>query len=384
VESVVILLSPRHANDCRQEAFMLPYCALVIALIPAEIHFTPLSGATKFEVVADLPPKLAAKLAAAKIDQEAGQAVLEVRLVQSGKEGPPMLGTYLVRKEQLVFDPRFGLQPEKTYRARLRLPGEKPVELDYTVPARAAAPAPEVVGVWPTAKAVPANMLRFYVQFSRPMRGGSEIFDQIQLVDASGKIVEEPWLRDELWNEDGSLLILYIHPGRIKWGVLLRLLMGPVLHPDRAYNLVIRESMRDADGRRLGKDFVKAFRTAPENRARIDLSKWRLEAPERGTRAALNLAFPAPVDHLGLERYLKVMDGHGDLVPGKIEVAQQGCSWSFVPVVAWADQAYTLKVDERLEDIAGNTPTRPFDVDLEAPVPAPQRLTFSFKPRSQR
>src|SRR5207247_2423961 len=81
------------------------------------------------------------------------------------------------------------------------------------------------------------------------MRGGEEIFQHIQLLDRDGKAVTDPWLPDELWDETGTQLTLYIHPGRIKWGVLLRLLLGPVLEPDRVYTLVVGEGVLDADGR---------------------------------------------------------------------------------------------------------------------------------------
>jgi hypothetical protein len=38
-------------------------------------------------------------------------------------------------------------------------------------------------------------------------------------------------------------------------------------------------------------------------------------------------------------------------------------------------------VSPDLEDVAGNTPSRPFDMDQLAPTPRAQKLQFEFEPR---
>ena len=237
-----------------------------------------------------------------------------------------------------------------------------------------------VVAVWPTTDVLPANHLRFYIEFSRPMRGGSEIFSQISLIDSDGQPVEDPWLPDELWNEAGTVLTLYIHPGRIKWGVLLRWLLGPVLEPERRYNLVIGQEMLDADKRKLAKEYRKEFRTVAEDRTRIDLSTWKLQSPKIGERGPLVLSLPKSIDHVCLERYLTVVDAKDTPVAGKVEVSRDGKSWKFVPNSPWATQEYRIKVDAQLEDPCGNTPAAPFDVDADAPPLLPQPLFLTFRP----
>jgi hypothetical protein len=346
------------------------------------LRVAPQNDVTQIEVIAQLPKKIADQLPAGMLSQEEGERLLHLCLVIDGKDGPAMLGNYRREGQTLAFTPRFPLQNGKSYRASLLQAG-KPIDtIIYHVPARPAAPLAEVVAVWPANEVLPANHLRFYIQFSRPMRGGSDIFDQIHLQDADGQDVTDPWLRDELWSEDGTLLTLYIHPGRIKWGVLLRLLLGPALEPDRNYTLVVSRDMLDADSRKLAKEYRKKFRTTAEDRTRIEISTWKLESPNVGTRAPLRLAFPKALDSRGLERFLKVVDGNGKPLLGKIEVTKDGRSWSFVPDAVWTAQECKIVVDQQLEDVAGNTPLHPFDVDAEAPVPPPQRMSLPFRPRS--
>jgi hypothetical protein len=236
--------------------------------------------------------------------------------------------------------------------------------------------------VYPSADVLPANHLRFHIRFSRPMRGGKEIFEQIRILDDKGKQVQHPWLRDDLWDAEGRSLILYIHPGRIKWGVLLRLLFGPVLEPGRAYTLVIGPEMRDAAGRRLGRAFKKKFTTLAEDRTRVELSAWKLRAPDAGTRKSLVLSFPTVLDRLALNHRLKVVDAGGKEIAGRVEVGAGERSWSFRPAGAWEAAAYRVEVDPELEDVAGNTPLSPFDVDLDTPKRPPQRLSLPFRPRA--
>ena len=95
-----------------------------------------------------------------------------------------------------------------------------------------------------------------------------------------GEEVGEPWLVDEIWDAENNCLILYIHPGRIKWGVDLRELMGPVLYEKKSYSLVVRGEWTDLDGNKLGKDTIKKFRTVAEDRVRIELKDWKLNSPK--------------------------------------------------------------------------------------------------------
>src|SRR4029079_16647023 len=130
-----------------------------------------------------------------------------------------MFGKYERIGNELTFTPRFPLSAGATYRASLKAAGNT-TTLDYRMPALTAKAPPRVVKIYPTADVLPANHLRFYIYFDRPMRGGKELFDQIVLLNDKGKVIDEPWLIDEIWDDANNCLIIYIQPGRIKWGVM--------------------------------------------------------------------------------------------------------------------------------------------------------------------
>ena len=358
-------------------------CTVVLfaQISEAPLRFRALPGQGR-EIVARLPAEQAAKLPSGRLDQEQGEAVLIVALLGEDAKtpGPPMLGRYERQKNELVFTPRFPLDAGQNYRATLKLPSNKGkvVTLDYRMPPPPAKTPPTIVKVYPTAEVLPANHLKFYIYFDRPMRGGKELFKHIILVDDKGTEIDEPWLIDEIWDEENNCLILYIHPGRIKWGVELRAQLGPVLHEKREYSLIIRREWADVDGNKMSKDYVKKFRTTPEDRVRIELGQWKLTGAKAGTREPLALTLPKPIDHRSLQRFLSVTDDKGQSVAGAIVIGAQEKTWHFTPKTNWQNRNYHLEVHGELEDVAGNTPLNPFDVDLTAPKLPPQKLRLDF------
>lgn len=364
---------------------LLPLCLLIGAGATPAVRVEPGKDPTQVRVVATLPKDVAKGLPAGKLSQDDGEAVLRLCAVdaRTGQPGAAMLGAYERRGGELLFTPRFALLPGQRYQAILVAAPGKPLLAEYTVPPKPAAPPALVERVYPSADVLPANHLRFYIHFSRPMRGGPDIFEHIKILDASGKEITDAWLLDELWDAEGKVLILYIHPGRIKYGLDLRELLGPVLEPGREYTFVVGPGMLDADGRKLGKEFRKKFRTVAEDRVRVELSAWKVQAPAAGTSAPLVVSLPKALDRVGLESRLQVIDAAGKAVAGRVEVGAGEKSWSFVPSRPWAAAEHTLKVSAELEDPCGNTPTSAFDVDLKAPRPRPQPLTLSFRPTAQ-
>ncbi|MBI2805792.1 MAG: hypothetical protein HYX68_12505 [Planctomycetes bacterium] len=362
----------------------LLFIATFLTQTAEPVLFFRASGDGK-QVVARLPENAKVMLPKGRLTQEQGETLLVVSLVDevTKKSGPAMLGKYERDGNALTFTPRFPFEPRHSYRATFRVGGAagmgKTVTREYHVPPPPPRSPPRVVKIYPTADVLPANQLRFYIYFDRPMRGGKEIFKQVVLVDDKGKVIDDPWLLDEIWDDENNCLIIYIQPGRIKWGVLLRELLGPVFVEKRRYALVIRGTMRDPQDNQIGMDVVKKFRTTSEDRVRIDLSRWKLSAPKAGSMEALALDLPKSLDHRGLQSNLKVFDARGTRVDGKIAIGTDEKSWRFTPNHPWRKGAYHLRVDGRLEDVAGNTPLRPFDLDLKAKKLPPQKLRLEFQ-----
>lgn len=352
---------------------MVAFATLLLAFADAKpVVVQPATAdARKVTVIANLPKSVEAKTARRRLTF----ALLD----ETGKPGEPMFGRYEFRGKQLRFTPRFRLLPGHRYRATLRLVNGKAHSVYYSVPAAKSTKAAVVTAVYPSGNTLPANNLKFHIHFSQPMREGKAIFERIQLLDDKGKPVPDSWRRVEIWSNAYQTFTLYIHPGRIKTGVNLRTEIGPVLEPGRKYRLVIPRTVVNASGTRLSRSFEIRFRATAPDHARPLPTKWKLTAPGAKTRQPIQIAFGEPLDRLLLQSMLEIKDGNSRKIAGVITIDKHEQRWSFTPTKPWIAGEYSLIVDRDLEDLAGNTPVRLFDRDLEKPRSPRPRLVLRFR-----
>jgi len=236
-------------------------------------------------------------------------------------------------------------------------------------PLRAAdPPAPRLLAIYPTTSKLPANHLKFYLHFSQPMQQGV-FLEHCRLLDAQGKELPGVFRETELWNESGDRLTLWFHPGRQKTGVNLNDEFGPVLLPGKQYRLVISENWSSMEGKPLGKDVEKPFTAVERITEQLDTKTWRITAPRPGGRDALQVEFPAALDHSLLNHCLHLRDSQGQAVAGTPSIGKEEKSWQFVPQSPWSAGKYQLEAESILEDLAGNSLARPFEVDITAEPP---------------
>ncbi|GAB4143891.1 MAG: hypothetical protein Tsb009_15290 [Planctomycetaceae bacterium] len=299
----------------------------------------------------------------------------------------PMLGEYQIRKNRIIFTPRFPLEPGVNYRAVFspkflpqKTKPQEPIIYRFSIRAKNSTPAAQVTQVFPSGKSLPENLLKFYIHFSAPMSRG-EAYKRIELLDARGKRIADPFLElgEELWDPSGTRFTLFIDPGRIKRGLKPREDVGPVFEQGKSYTLRIAQQWVDEHGRPLKNEFRKSFKITAPDSARLDPKKWKLQTPAANTRKSLTLKFPKPLDHALLHRMLVVVDANGRPVAGQIQVDQQETRWRFTPSKAWQAGSYRIQIDTALEDRAGNSIGRPFERSLIQPAqPRKERKTLSL------
>jgi hypothetical protein len=289
---------------------------------------------------------------------------------------PPMLGTYRLARDRIVFEPKFTLEPGVTYRAVLHhgeLPGAGTstavVSAEFRLPKRPVERTTVVSRVFPAAASVPENLLKFYIHFSAPMSGG-HIYEHIQLREESGRAVDLPFLEidEELWNPEMTRLTLFIDPGRIKRGVRPLEEIGPALEAGKAFTLVIDEAWRDARGNPLRETHRKSFKVTEADRQPPDPAQWIIVPPKSGTHEALVLTFPEPMDHALAGRLIRVIDRFDQLVGGKVTLGEEERRWTLIPDGEWSRGDHHIVIQTTIEDLAGNNIGKPFEVDLVEPV----------------
>lgn len=314
----------------------------------------------------------------------------EVFIVHAGEKrgGPAMLGTYSIADGLLTFKPRFRPSPGVSMRAVFRPSGERAIERIFREEAPAAAPTTFVENVFPTAGVVPANLLKFYLQFSGPMQR-NQAWQNLSLLDRNGAKLELPFLEldQELWDRDNRRLTVLFDPGRIKHGVLPRGETGTALTEGAEYTLVIGSDWQDATGARLKAPFRKRFRVTAEDRRAIDVHQWKLEIPSAGTTDPLQVEFGEPLDYALLQHTLEMRASKGP-VTGEVKIGREETTWSFQPHEPWRHDEYLLVIDKSLEDLAGNQVGKPFDVDTFDPITTrtaakTESLRFLVRPKQR-
>ena len=366
----------------------MPYLWITLGLlinpVDGRISIREVESPARIRVAASIPAELLARIPEGPVSADLSEKILRLQLRRAdGTLGAAVFSTYHRKKKQLILVPRFDLAAGESYLITLLHRNRPVAQRTHRVPVSYQGPPPVVKRVFPTSDKLPANHLKFYLHFSRPMREGRDIFKEIRLRDANGKEVADPWRRQELWNAEATRLTLWIHPGRVKTGVNLRETEGPVLLPEQQYSLELSGNLKAADGQPL-LPYRKSFSVVGEDHSRPLPTNWKLSAVSALSRDVLRIDFGETLDAKLALRCLRIQDGQGRPVKGISSLENHQSVWCFRPTKAWSTHRYRLLVDDELEDLGGNTPVRLFDTDLKAIGLKPAVLELSFRPTRDR
>lgn len=308
----------------------------------------------------DLPESELVKLAQWTAEKLSGV----LRLYVKG-QSQPVLGQCELSERGLQFRPRFPLQPGVSYIAEYRFGSVRDVvRKELLIPKVIIKPSTTVNVIYPTTDALPQNLLKFYIHFSAPMSQGVA-YDHIELKSKNGKQLEHPFLEiaEELWDRSGKRLTLLLDPGRVKRGLVPREQDGPILVEGESYQLSIKSSWPDAQGVELAKPYTKEFKVLGEDFVQPNPANWRIEAPRAGTLDPLMIVFPEPLDHAVLTRGLSVRSSQDQNIPGQLSLSEKETRGQWKPDSKWVVGAHTLRISGLIEDLAGNSIERAFEVD---------------------
>ncbi len=301
------------------------------------------------------------------------------------EERVPVQGTYHQHEQAVTFQPDFPFAEETTYRVRVKaslvedekaLPGLRVIhqgqdflESRFTLPTSHAHSPTKVVQIFPTSHELPANVLRFYVYFSSPMRRGFSD-TSVKLVDEEGRDVPKAFMRfkQELWDPHQKRLTIIFDPGRIKRGLSRNMKLQPALQEGKHYRLIIEKNWEDAQGNPLEDQYEKRFRVSPALRSIPEFNRWTMTLPQGNSRGFLRLHFFRPFDHALLQRMISVRSEAGETIEGTIEIEQAEKVWQFTPKHLWKNGQYTIHVEATLEDVAGNNLQGLLDRSAEEPL----------------
>jgi hypothetical protein len=323
--------------------------------------------------VCGLDPDLVATLANCPRPDDLLKSVFRVTVSQArspeGNSLPDVSGGYLLFEDEVRFVPHFPFGRGVKYCASFDpRPLGAPIaaqllNLQFLIPCEQQATAPtEVTHIFPSCDLLPENLLRFYVYFSNSMQHG-RASEQIALLDSNGQPVADSLYRApvELWDRSMRHLTVLLDPGRLKRCVGPNVALGPPLKIGQEYILEIGSGMIDLHGRPLAQRFRKHFVVGDSVREPIRVEDWKILSPATGSREALALTFPGPLDWALLLWTITVESADGTVIGGQVLVDQCERRWSFTPSSPWSAGIYYIRVGSNLEDVCGNSIAGAFD-----------------------
>ncbi|MEO6686083.1 MAG: hypothetical protein ABIN24_08960 [Dyadobacter sp.] len=285
---------------------------------------------------------------------------LELRLLSKDKS-TAILGEFTISDQAILFTPLIPFTHGLSYEILVR--GKQVAT--FEIPKNNSTDAPAILGMYPSTDTLPENLLKVYLHFSHPMREGQS-GKYVALLKNNSDTVKGAFLdlQPELWNPDRTVLTLWLDPGRIKRDLIPNKLLGAPLKKNRFYQIIVSREWTDNQGNLLDKSFTKTFTTTSRDSLSPDPEHWKLALPKNGTSDALKINFHESLDHGLLLETLFVINHRGEKISGKWQILDKEKVTLFSPDQKWISGNYTLRIEIKLEDLAGNNLNRPFDRDI--------------------
>lgn len=346
--------------------------------VPPAVENLKTSSVPVFDDTEPATPVVWIRLSDDLIDHHDEECLVLATRVSDADELTAVHGNYERVGENLAFTPSFPLLPNQEYEA-VNLHTGQSTSYQWSV---SAGPQPTVT-IAPSIDTLPANHLKFYLAFSEPMQQDTP-WEHCRLRDiTTGEFVPRPFRHTELWNRSSDRLTLWFHPGRQKTGVNLNVEIGPILESGHLYELILDGDWTSLAGTPLGGDISIQFRSGPPDHQQPNPESWALTEPSAGTISPLMIEFGEALDYALLKNRALEVISNGKPVESHQKVSSDGKSINIIPTKPWDAKSYTITINPRLEDLAGNSVERPFEVDLKNSNLNQSKatsITFTIKP----
>lgn len=291
-----------------------------------------------------------------EISSDSIRLLLKVQLENTDAH---MLGDFSSTNDAVLFQPLIPFTSGLKYEVFLsnKLIGS------ILIPRKKNAERPQIIGLYPSGAVVPENLLKLYLVFSKPMQEGQAIENIAMVRNNKDTVSVFLDLQHELWNKERTILTLWLDPGRIKRGLQPNEKSGIPLRQGDSCKLLINGGWRDIEGLPLNVH-VRFFNVGSRDSISPSIDRWEISSPAASKKEPLKIKFNEQLDYLLLKNTLSIKDSRGTNIAGLIEVEEEETVLVFTPATAWTPGRYTLEVEARLEDLAGNNLNRLFDKDI--------------------
>lgn len=289
--------------------------------------------------------------------------VERIRVFVGEESQTSVIGVIVGSKDKHSFTPLIPFSPGQTYTLRKN---NTEVLASFTIPGRAKTKTAELLAIYPKVDTVPENLLKMYFEFAQPMQEVGNALDFIRVTNETDSIETEPFLRleSELWNKDHRVLTLWLDPGRIKTDLIPNRERGLPLTAGKVYTLTVDSSWKSAEGIPLRQEYTKKFYVGFRDDEKPNINQWKLLLRDEDSIKSLHLDFGEPMDAFLAKEAIRIYDLNDTQINGKLELIKSGSTLTFVPDANWRNKEIEMRIESRLEDLAGNNLNRLFDTPI--------------------
>ncbi|MGC4056810.1 MAG: hypothetical protein QM743_01645 [Chitinophagaceae bacterium] len=274
-----------------------------------------------------------------------------------GKEpaGLPVQCRFEAGKQHLCFTPVYPLAQGAHF--LLHVAGYTDTILSMPELSLPSAGKSRVNAVYPLSDTIPENILFFHVAFTQRMTEDREAWKKVTVRDANGNLIPRTWRQRSFWLDSGRLLVLMIHPGRVKSGIHYT---GPVFSEGHLYEICVDSSLTDISGNYLSASFRKIYYAGAEQREVLRYAA-NLQQLRPESRDTLVLRFSRGLDHAAAVTNIAVTNEQNARIP--IVITQPtDREIRLVPVGRWPQGELSLVLGADIYDYTGNRLNRSFEV----------------------
>lgn len=237
---------------------------------------------------------------------------------------------------------------------------------------------PEVVNIFPTSDTLPVNIIRFYVEFSKPMQEMG-IYNHIHITNEKGNKLDKVFYEHgvEFWNADRTKVTLIIDPARVKQGLIAFNQLGRHFEENQTYHLVVDSLLLDFNNQSLKSSKKKTFVTSKEDFKTPDPKNWKIGNVKPSTSEPLIIIFDDKTDHISALESMIIIQNQ-EKINGRWKMIND-TTVQFTPDKKWNSGVYTIKVHSSFEDLVANSIYEIFDHKVglsKEEVPTFYNITF--------
>jgi hypothetical protein len=301
-----------------------------------------------------------AKILAGEGLNDAGKLLAMYMVVNGKPVAVAVAGKYEVRRNDLSFTPLYALGYDMEFEVQYKNGNTVTASTRFHTPKHPlSGKQAAVVTSYPLCDTIPYNTLYFHVRFSHAMMNDKRAYRYIKMYDDKGIERTNAWRQKSFWLDDGKLLVLMIHPGRVKNGIHYE---SPLFDSGRYYTLTIESDIKDMNGNAIAEAYTHRYYVKGEDRESPRAYVNKAILPEAKTKQPVILSFSEGMDNASVLDGVSILDAKGTIIPCTVQEKGMDNTYSITPAKAWAKGKHTLLLKSAVYDFAANRINRLFEI----------------------